>query len=203
MSDTALVPTRQDIKIVDPGILAKLETYEDYLSFYIQLDEAETEYSWLKADTLLQMTEKLGSNSLESLAKDIGKPPTTVVNYVRTAKAFPQEQRDPGVSFSHHYQASFADSFDDKTKEFNGEKRFEWLQKASEGHLSTRALAEEIRHQKIETMVEVLICVHCGTNKETKEYVLFSPEKKKQADRFILCDKCHTETLAFVHGIKT
>lgn len=203
MSDKALVTTSQELKLLDPNILSKLETYQDYVSFYIQLDEAETEYSWLKADTLLQMTEKLGTRSLEALSKEVGKPATTVVNYVRTAKAFPQETRDPGVSFSHHYQASFADKLDEKTQEFKGEKRFEWLQKASEEHMSTRALAEEIRQEKITTMVEVLVCDHCNSTEKTTEYVLYAPERKKQGNRFNLCEKCLPELLAFVHAIKT
>lgn len=133
---------------LSPALLEKLENYEDYLSFYMQLEEASTAFSWLKADTLLKMSKQLGDKSLEQLSKELRQKKSTVISYIRVSKAFPEETRHPGLSFSAHYQASYADSFDDKTQEFLGTKRFEWIDKAFEENLSTREIAEGIQEEK-------------------------------------------------------
>lgn len=152
---TALTPVATYSPIgLDHSILAKLESYEDYLSFYVQLEEATTAFSWLKADTLYQMTHKLGDKSLEQLSKDLRQKKSTVINYVRVAKAFPSDKREPLASFSAHFQASYADSFNDQTQEFDGEKRFEWIKKVSEEGYSTRQLAHEIRKEKTDELAK-------------------------------------------------
>ncbi len=150
MDETAVVEQEN----LSPSFLDKLENYEDYLSFYMQLEEASTAFSWLKADTLHRMNQKLGDKSLEQLAKDLKQKKSTVVSYIRVAKAFPQETRNPAASFSAHYQASYADSFNDKTQEFTGEKRFVWIQKATDDNLSTREIAEGIQAEKRQLLSE-------------------------------------------------
>ena len=147
MSETALVPVKNPLAL-DSSVLDNLETYDDFLSFYIELDQTSSAFSWLKADLLLRMTQKLGDNSVRKLAEDIKQPASTIVNYTRTALAFPPEKREEGASFSIHFQASFADSLDDKTRQFEGEKRFDWLEKAIDDNMSTRRLAEEIQIEK-------------------------------------------------------
>ena len=138
---------------ISPDILSKIENYEDYLSFYIQLEEASTGYSWLKADMLLQMSEKLGEESIAKISTDLKQKRTTVASYIRTARAFPVEKREPSLSFSGHYQCSFADSFSDTDKTFDGEKRFAWAQKAVEEHLSTRAISNGIQAEKRDALL--------------------------------------------------
>lgn len=147
MSETALAPINPSLAL-DPSILDNLESYDDFLSYYIQLDQTSSAFSWLKADLLLRMTQKLGDNSVRKLAEDIKQPASTIVNYTRTALAFPPEKREEGTSFSMHFQASFADSLDEKTRDFDTEKRFEWLEKALDENMSTRRLAEEIQMEK-------------------------------------------------------
>lgn len=132
-----------------PSILDKLSSYEDYLSAYIQVDQASSSASWFKADLLLQMSRKLGENSVKKLAEDVKQPASTIINYTRVALAFPAETRDEGASFSLHFQASFADSLDEKDRNFKGEKRFEWLNKAIDNNMSTRQLAENIQEEKM------------------------------------------------------
>jgi len=128
--------------------LEKLEKYEDYVSFYGQLEEATTAFSWVKADMLLQMTNKLGDASLASLSKDLKLPQSTVVNYIRTARAFPTDQREPIVPFTSHFQASFADSYDEKTKTFNGEQRFKLLGEAADKMMSVRDIMKSVHEIK-------------------------------------------------------
>jgi hypothetical protein len=133
---------------ISPDILSNIQSYEDYLSFYTQLDEVNTNNSWLKADLLFQMYEKLGEESLIKMSKDLRQKRTTVSSYIRVARAFPPEKREPLASFSSHYQASYADSFNDQTKEFDNNKRFEWIKKAIEENLSTREIAHGIQAEK-------------------------------------------------------
>ena len=148
MSETALAPVINNPLALDSSILDNLESYDDFLSLYIQLDQTSSAFSWLKADLLLRMTQKLGDNSVRKLAEDIKQPASTIVNYTRTALAFPPDKREEGASFSVHFQASFADSLDEKTRQFGGEKRFDWLEKALDENMSTRRLAEEIQMEK-------------------------------------------------------
>jgi len=149
MNDSPLLPYNTDALALDPKILENFQTYDDYLGYYIELDQASSTFSWLKADLLNDMVHKLGENSVAKLAGDIRQPASTIGNYARVAKAFPREKRDVGASFSLHFQASFADSLDEQTKEFDGEKRFEWLNKAIDDNLSTRKLAEQIQNEKM------------------------------------------------------
>src|SRR5574343_65829 len=74
--------------------IQNLSSYEDYLSYYITLDETSTAVAWLKADMLLDMHKKLGFSTLITFAKDIGQPCSTVANYIRVARAFPPERRN-------------------------------------------------------------------------------------------------------------
>ncbi len=136
--------------ILDPQFIENLETYEDYLSYYQQLEEASTAFSWIKAETLRAMENKLGENSIRVIAKDLGYPASTIANYIRVARAFPPEKRDPVASFSAHFQASFADKFNHKRKEFDGESRFKWIQEAADANLSTRQLADKIQAHRLE-----------------------------------------------------
>lgn len=139
-----------DLSPLSPSlnVLSQLDSYEDYLSFYVQLEEAHGLFAWLKADTLLQMQMKLGDNSPTQLAQDLKLPASTVSNYIRAAKAFPSDKRDPLVSFSAHLEASFSDSYDDKTGVFDGINRFTWIQKAVEQQIPTRQLKREIASSK-------------------------------------------------------
>jgi len=148
MNETALSTIENNSLALDSKVLENLESYDDFLSYYIQIDQTSSAFSWLKADLLFKMTQKLGDNSVRKLAEDIKQPVSTIVNYTRTAMAFPPEKREEGASFSIHFQASFADSLDEKSKEFDGDKRFDWLEKAVDNNMSTRKLAEEIQLQK-------------------------------------------------------
>lgn len=186
-----------------PDILNKLESYEDYLSFYIQLDQASSAFAWLKADLLFQMASKLGETSIEQLARDINQPRSTVINYVRTARAFPTDKRDGQASFSIHFRASFADSYDDKLGIFNGEERFKWVEKAVDEGMSTRVLGDAIQREKQRELLDipVLPCSRCGkTDGEIKPYLLYSPGSHLSGERFELHDACYNEVIGFIRA---
>jgi len=129
-------------------VLNNLNTYDDFNNFYIQIDQAVNGFSWMKADMLCAMENKLGSSSLKALSKELGESYSTLVSYIRVARAFLPEQREVGASFSLHFQASFADSYNNETKEFDGEKRFEWRNKAMDNNMSTRTLQKELQESK-------------------------------------------------------
>ena len=133
---------------LDPKILEQLNSYDEFLGFYIQLEQSQQSVSWLKADLFVAFSEKLGADSLATLAKDIKIPASTIVSYIRTSKAFPVFKRLPDISFSHHLQASLIDSFDGK--EFSGEGRYKLAERASDEKLSTRQIASEVKQTKEE-----------------------------------------------------
>lgn len=129
--------------LLDTNILEKLTTYEDFLAFYLSLEEASGALSWVKADLFVKFAEKHGYDSVEALSKDIKQPKSTITNYIRTGKAFPIEKRIPTLSFSHHFQSSFIDSFNGE--EFSSEERFKLVERAADENLSTRQIAEIVK----------------------------------------------------------
>jgi len=188
---------------LSPEILEKLESYEDYLSFYIQLEQASTAFAWLKADLLFQMASKLGETSVEQLARDINQPRSTVVNYVRAARAFPKETRNIEASYSIHFKAAFADSYDDKTGKFDGETRFKWVEKAVDEGMSTRILGDLIQREKERKLLDipVLPCSRCKkVDGEIKPYLIYSPGSHLAGERFEMHDACYNDLINFIHG---
>lgn len=107
----------------------------------------------MKADLLLQVEKKLGEKSLRVFSGEVNQPQSTITNYIRVARAFDKERRDVGASFSTHFQASFADSYDEETKSFKSDTRFDWLNKAIDEKMSTRKLAQEIQKHKERSMI--------------------------------------------------
>lgn len=203
MDDKALSAATDTPLGLTPEILSKLESYEDYLSFYIQLDQASSAFAWLKADLLYQMATKLGATSIEQLARDIKQPRSTVINYVRTAKAFPKEARSEEASFSIHFRASFADSYDEKKGEFEGDTRFTWVEKAIDEGMSTRTLGDAIQREKQRKLLDIptLPCTRCGkTDGEIHPYLLYSPGAHKPGERFELHDTCYADLMLFIYG---
>lgn len=184
-----------------PELALSLETWEDHISAYIQLTEKGASISWIKADVLLHLTEKFGNDSLLKISGDIGEPVSTVTGYVRVARAFPVDKRDPAISFSHCYQASFSDSYDEKSGQFSSEKRFDWIDKAIENNLSTRDLRDEIQEQKQKDEHPGLIekCDMCHQNgSHIEKFVFFIPNSGKAGDKFKLHPKCYDKLLNFI-----
>lgn len=134
---------------IDSEILEKLSSYSDFLNAYIQIDQTANGVSWMKADILSTMEQRLGDASLKELSKELGENYSTLVSYIRVSRAFPIDRRDEKASFSLHFQASFADKYNSESKNFSGEERFAWIDKAVDENLSSRSLARAI-HGEVE-----------------------------------------------------
>lgn len=205
MSTSALVLPNEVPISLDIETKKKLVNYEDFVGYYLQLTEAENSFSWIKADVLLALSEKYGDQSLEKVSVDIGVPRSTVVNYVRTAKGFPADKREPSISFSHHFQASFADSYDEHKGTFATEKRFEWVEKAAEKNLSTRDIRDEIQEEKLKIgPVIVDTCSLCKkTGGQIDKYVFFVPNSSRAGDKFKLHQNCYFKLIKFISDYGT
>lgn len=190
------------LSILDPSLLSKVNTWEEYLSIFIQLNDITTTSSWLKSDLLLKLSQQFGESSLAEFAKQLKIPVSTVTNYVRVARAFPIEKRSTEASFTVHFVASFADEMK-STGEFVGDKRTEFLEKAVVEQYSSRRLEEEIQKEKklIKTGVDILPCVHCkGTTGEIKHYIFFSPRSKERGVTFELHPECFQDIVKIIGG---
>lgn len=194
MNKDVSVTNQKDPQMGMSPIMEKaLNSWEDHLTVLSQLSQATAGLSWIKADVIAHMVNTFGETSIAKIAIDISEPASTVSAYTRVSRAFPQEQRNANVSFSHHLQASFSDSYDESKKEFVGEERFEWVNKAEDEHFSTRRLREEIKDKKVETAnwEEVQTCNHCGVQgHEVKKYVFFCPTEHGTSIKFQLHPDC-------------
>lgn len=206
MEETNLPALLQDSSLaIEPKVLSNLVTWEDFLDFYIELEKASTATSWWKADLLLALYKKFGDKSLEELAKAVHQPYSTIINYVRTSKAFPVEKRVLNASFSIHFQASFADTYgkiDETNQEgFDGEQRFNWVEKAADENLSVRELHEAIQKDKKtkELGVGIVPCYLCGVDSgEILLYNFYSSEARKQSDRYELHKDCYSKLISWI-----
>ena len=199
---TALVPQNTVLSLAS-SVKKHLTTWDDHVNFYVQLEEAQNSVSWVKADLFLNLIEKFGDGSINQFASEINQKASTITNYVRVARGFPPERRNPSVSFSHHFQACLADSYDDTTKEFDGEKRFEWVDKSSEEGWGIRKLQDEIEHEKEKERlgVDIIPCSRCGqSDGEILRCVIYVFGRKQKADRFELHKRCLDEVLECANG---
>jgi len=184
---------------LDDDAVRDLITWEDWVTTYLQLNEATNSVSWLKADFLVKLYEKFGGGSLEKFASDVGEPRSTVTNYVRASRAFPPGARVPHLSFTHHYQASFADSYDESKKEFATDTRFKVIENAADRKISTRQLKDEILESKERPSQVSTSCDLC--KKKTTSYqkfVFFAPGTGQEADKYTFHKKCYARVQKFI-----
>ena len=185
---------------IDKSVIDKLESFEDYLSVYIQLEEESSSFSWAKADLLYNLVLQHGEQSIESLATAISRPRSTISTYVRTARAFLPDKRIPSLPFTMHLEASFADSYDKAKKEFVGNSRFDWVAKAADGNWSARKLKAEIKSGKspLENSNELFQCMKCGKmDGVVYEYILYRIGKSQDPIKFTLHEDCLNEILSW------
>jgi len=190
---------------LSPDVKSKLVSWEDHISYYLQLTETANAFSWQKADVLLNLIDTFGDRSMEKIANDIGEPRSTVVNYVRASKAFPPKTRDPMASFTHHFQASFADSYNEKDGKFDTNKRFEWLAKAVDDNLSTRRLKEQVKEAKEIAFVGTTGKEDSLTGEITPgvvKWVFFPVGTQGNAHNFWLCPESVEKILKFIEEYK-
>lgn len=196
--DKQLVTVSDDLLGLNPNVLNNLNSYDDLISFYIQIEETSSSFHWLKADVLLEISRKFGEKTLEVLSSELRQPRTTISNYIRTAKAFPQNKRIPNASFTLHFQACFADVYDAK-KGFTGEKRFDWVARAADEGWSTRRLHDAITAEKKELPTQIKQCNYCGgSDGEISEYIVYKLGIRKEPDKFSLHDNCFQEAKVLI-----
>jgi len=198
----SLSAERTPLLTLPAEVVKNLTTYEDHLSLYIQLEETSTSFSWLKADVLAHMEETCGQGAPLQLSSTVGVPPGTISNYIRVARAFPPEKRDPGASFSLHFQASFADKYNEKTGTFATETRFKWRDKSIDNNLSTRSLHKEIRRAQIRAKEKVFPCMLCGNTEGTMQYALYAVLLDEKMQYFYLDKPCYKKLCQFLYGKK-
>lgn len=148
-------------------LLSKLLTWEDHINALTKLQEVDGMVNWYRADILTSAIDRFGFGSLTELAQVINLPLSTVTALVRTSRAFPPDKRKIGVPFYLHQQASFVDSYNERTKEFSGEERFALMDRVVEEFLSYREIAQEVRNIKekralIDRGENRIICASCG-----------------------------------------
>lgn len=205
MNDIILSPTPDAPLSLNEEIKKKLNNYEDFISHFIQLNEASNFVSWVRADLLNDMVGKLGEKSMAQLSRDMAIPLSTIINYVRTSRAFPPDKRDPMLTFTHHLQASFADSYDEKSGTFESEKRLSWINQSNIKNLSVKRLRTEMKEEKEkeDTGVVILPCVHCGGSEgKINNYHLYQEGDRKQSHRIKLHEDCFLLILEFIHADK-
>lgn len=205
MNESALSVKTEFPMGLSENLASKLDTWEDHVSYYISLSEASNSFSWIKADILKHLTEKFGESSLEQISKDINEPASTIASYVRVARAFPVEKRDQTLSFSHHFQASFADSYDESKGAFLSENRFDWIERAADENLSTRRMKEEIKESKGEdtgwkSATKCDLCHVEGPN--VYKYVFFSPTQRGASVKYMLHPDCFQDIINYIDGQK-
>ena len=186
------------------SLASKLETWEDHVSYYVQLSEASNSFSWIKADILLHLANKFGESSIKKISNDIGEPASTVASYVRVSRAFPRESRYQNLSFSHHFQASFADSYDESKGEFITDDRFGWIERASDENLSTRRIRAEIQEEKEDKNKDASIvptCDFCKIEGHTvQKYVFFCPTQRGVSVKKMLHPDCFQDVIDFIEN---
>jgi hypothetical protein len=135
-------------------------------------------------------------------ADQIRLPRTSIDNYIRVARAFPIEKRIPNLSFTHHYLASFADSYSEKQNKFLTNTRFKWVEKAADNSLSTRQLLAQINEYKDKRTLKpgVAECRFCmkptGT---TMEYIFYSPGSRTPAEKMKLHRNCYPDVINLIY----
>ncbi len=113
--------------------LAAVRAWEEYVSTFLEVDEAEQGCLWSKGDIALEVDTVYGDGSLERFAGDVGVTVQHVRRLRQTSKTFTNEHRCSFLSWRHHHIAS-------QTDDPHG-----WIQKAHDNNWSTRDLEAAIK----------------------------------------------------------
>ncbi len=202
MSDLPVVLT--DIPLaLDKALFDKYESLDEKQDLYTDIKKTAAAASWMQADFFRYMWEMSPEKEIKNLSKALQESSSTINNYLRTAIAFPEEKRDAMATFSHHFQASFADSYNSKTKTFAGSTRFDWLEKAIDENWTTRRLNEEVMRTKQKQQLGVITppCDICnkGLFDSSTEFVVseevipynFFNTKSKHTDHLNIHESCY------------
>lgn len=188
-----------DFKLgLDKTFFDQYKTLDEKQTLYADIKTAAAASSWMQADFFKYLWEESGTKTLEKFAGTIGEPPGTINNYIRTAQAFTETDRNPMLTFSHHFQASLSDSYDSKTKQFQTKHRFQWLETAADLRLTTRQLNEDInRHKKSVELKGQIKCYWCQKSDAGVLPFNFFNRETKHTDHLDFHNTCYQSMLAY------
>ena len=213
MSDTKDLIAVQEGQIIsedpitlNPLDLDKADTWEDFVCLWNISQEIDVRNQWFKGDIANKVEVIYGEKSLDKFSEDVHEKRVTVEGFRRVARAFPRDTRNPILSWTHYFLASFTDSFKKGEGKFEGNERFKWIGRAADESWSTTRLAEEIKKEQALTEGKQSIFDYYDSYLDKVSYVLLHIEKsnltKEEAER--LLDKLmaiHDELTVYLDNV--
>jgi hypothetical protein len=121
---------RQDVSEYD-----RLENFDDWADFFVELHANEQAELWGWADACLQYRLRMGK-SFKDLSAVIPRTKKTLESYCVTAETFPADKRYPDVGFSVYRICAYS------------EQPYYWLQKALEHGWTNAELRQQIAEEE-------------------------------------------------------
>lgn len=143
-----IIPNTQAITL-DPSYLVNAKDWEDFINLWIISKEIDQRNQWFKGDIANKVAVEHGEGSLKRFAQEVEESIRTIENYRRVARAFPLEKRNWKLSWTHYFIASYTDSYKKGLNKFDGENRYEWIEKAHDSNWTTTRLMEEIKKKDV------------------------------------------------------
>jgi hypothetical protein len=183
---------------LDKAFFDQFTTLDEKQDLYADIKRAAATSSWMQADFFRYLWEETDEKTLNKFSGTVGEPAGTVNNYIRTAQAFTEKERNPMLTFSHHFQASLADSYDSKTKKFTTQDRYKWLEDAVDQRMTTRQLNEEImRTKKVKELGGPVPCTYCNVaNADVMPFNFFNAQSK-HTDHLNFHETCYKELINY------
>ena len=115
-------------------------TIQDYARRFEMLNSLDNHVKWRRGEILLECERDFGHESWSSFADGPNAPSEWVLRQeIRAARAYPEDARVPGLSWSHHFHALRIES---------GEGRQQVLEKAAEREMSANEIHAEVSEIK-------------------------------------------------------
>lgn len=143
VSETAMMS--EDPITLSPNDLQNATEWEDFISLWMVSKDIDMRNQWFKGDIANRVAIVHGEGSLSKFALDVQEKRVTVESYRRVARAFPREDRNLNLSWTHYFLASFTDSYNKGESKFDSKERYQWIEKANDESWSTTRLSAEIK----------------------------------------------------------
>jgi hypothetical protein len=131
-----------------PSDLENATEWEDFVGLWMISKEIDMRNQWFKGDIANRVAIVRGEGSLRQFAMDVQEKGSTVESYRRVSRAFPPPTRHANLSWTHYFLASYTDSYNKGEKKFDTDKRYDWVEKASDEGWSTARMAKEIKKEQ-------------------------------------------------------
>jgi hypothetical protein len=142
-------PNNTQAITLDPSYLDNAKDWEDFINLWIISKEIDQRNQWFKGDIANKVAVIHGEGSLKRFAQEVEESIRTIENYRRVARAFPFEKRNWKLSWTHYFIASYTDSYKKGQNQFDGENRFDWIEKAHDNNWTTTRLIEEVKKKQV------------------------------------------------------